>query len=331
MPRVALVAVGGNALIRAGQRGTIAEQRANAATTAGYVVQLVRHGYAIVLTHGNGPQVGAQLLRSELAAAQVIPEPLDVCGADTQGAIGYLLEQALEQALADAGLSIPVVTVITQTVVDEHDPAFGRPTKPVGPFYSAEQARCRERDLGWTMVEDSARGYRRVVASPEPLAIVEIDVIRSLARDGYIVIAAGGGGIPVVRRNAHFVGVEAVIDKDRASALLAGLLGADIFVIATDEQQVYLNYKQPGQVALGWISAAEARRYYEQGQFPPGSMGPKIEAALRFLDGGGREVVITAPERLLDGVLGRAGTHIVPDEPFDGAYGDIPQELLLVE
>lgn len=313
MGRTALIAVGGNALIRAGQSGTIAEQRENAATTGRYIIELIQRGYSVVVTHGNGPQVGAQLLRSEIASGQVNPEPLDVCGADTQGSIGYVLEQALEYALDEAGLSTPVVTVITQTVVSEADPAFQHPTKPVGPFYSAGEAQRRERELGWAMVEDSSRGYRRVVASPDPLEIVELKVIRSLVSDGYIVIAAGGGGIPVVRRDGHLIGVEAVIDKDLAAALLASSLHVDLFIIATDEEQVYVNYKRPGQAALGRIGAAAVEAYVRAGQFPAGSMGPKIDAALRFLRGGGQEVIITSPKHLLDAVLGAAGTHIVAE------------------
>lgn len=317
MGRTALVAVGGNALIRASQRGTIAEQRENAATTARYIVELIKRGFSVVITHGNGPQVGAQLLRSELAADQVIPEPLDVCGADTQGAIGYMLEQALERALADSGLTTPVATVITQTVVSADDPAFQHPSKPVGRFYSAEEAGRRQRELGWAMVEDSARGYRRVVPSPDPREIVELDAIRSLVRAGTIVIAAGGGGVPVVRRDGWLFGVEAVIDKDLAAALLARGLGVDLFVIATEVGQVYINYRRPGEWALDYVGASLVESYARAGQFPPGSMGPKIEAALRFLRGGGREVIITSPERLLDAVLGRAGTHIIPDAVDD--------------
>jgi carbamate kinase len=309
---LALIAVGGNSLIRAGQRGTIDEQRANAAMTARAVAQLVRTGYAAVVTHGNGPQVGAQLLRSELAAGQVIPEPLDVCGADTQGAIGYVLEQAIEQALADAGLAASVCTIVTQVVVDGHDPAFRRPSKPVGLFYSADEAQRHERERGWVMVEDAARGWRRVVPSPEPLEIVEIEAIRSLVRAGCLVIAAGGGGIPVVRRAGQLVGVEAVIDKDRASALLAIQLGAELLVISTDTDYVYVNYRRPAQRPLRQVSAAALARYQRWGHFPPGSMGPKVEAALRFLRAGGREVIVTSPERLVDAVLCGAGTHIVP-------------------
>jgi len=313
MSKLALIAIGGNALLRAGQTGTIAEQRANAASTARHLVQLLRHGFFMVLTHGNGPQVGAQLLRSELASTQVSPEPLDVCVADTEGSMGYILERALEDALADAQMGIPVVTVIAQVVVDDHDMAFQHPTKPVGPFYSADQAQQRMRDLGWRMVEDAARGYRRVVASPTPIEIVEIDVIRQMVRNGFLVITAGGGGIPVARHNRHLAGVEAVIDKDSASALLASQLKVETFIISTDADYVYLNYKQPHQQALGRLCVSVAQTYLDAGQFPTGNMGPKIAAAIQFLRSGGKEVIITSPEHLLDAVLGKTGTHIVPD------------------
>jgi len=314
MPKLALVAIGGNSLIRAGQRGTVAEQRDNAATTAKYIAQLIRNDYFVVLTHGNGPQVGAQLLRSELASSQVHPEPLDVCVADTQGSIGYVLEHALQRALDEASMRVPVVTVLTQVVVGGDDPGFLHPTKPVGPFYSEEEARRRERELGWKMVEDADRGYRRVVASPEPLEIIEIDAIRGLVLNGYIVIAAGGGGIPVVRRDGYVEGVEAVIDKDLASALLARELNVDTFIISTDAEKVFLNYRKPNQQALDRITVSEAELYFTDGHFPPGNMGPKISSAIRFIRGGGKEAVITSPECLLDAVRGRTGTHIVPDE-----------------
>jgi carbamate kinase len=313
MPKLALVAIGGNSLLRAGERGTIDEQRANAALTARYLVRLIQHGYHLVLTHGNGPQVGAQWLRSEIASAQVSPEPLDVCVADTEGAIGYILESALQDALADARLAIPVATIIAQVVVDAEDPAFEHPTKPVGPFYSADEARRREQQLGWYMVEDAARGYRRVVPSPAPLEIVEIDAIGSMVHDGYVVITVGGGGIPVVRRGRHLVGVEAVIDKDSASGLLAHLLRIETLFISTATEHVYLNYARPEQRALARLTVSEAQGYLDAGHFPPGSMGPKIAAAIRFLRGGGKNVIITAPECLLDAALGRTGTWIVPD------------------
>jgi carbamate kinase len=225
-----------------------------------------------------------------------------------------VLERALEDALADAGIALPVATLIAQVVVDEHDPAFQHPTKPVGPFYSADEARRREQKLGWHMVEDAARGYRRVVPSPEPLEIVEIDVIRSLVHDGYLVITAGGGGIPVVRRDGHLAGVEAVIDKDRASALLANLLDVDTFIISTATEHVCLNYQHADQRAIEGMTMSDAQVYMDAGHFPPGSMGPKIAAAIRFLQYGGREVIITSPDHLLDAVLGKTGTHIVPDE-----------------
>jgi carbamate kinase len=320
MAKRALVAVGGNALIRQGQRGTMTEQRENAAITARCIVQLITQDYCVILTHGNGPQVGAELLQAELAAAEVSPEPLDVSVAQTQGAIGYVLAQALDAALAEARSRVPLVPVITQTIVDDHDPAFQQPTKPIGPFYSAEEAQRRVHEYGWSMVEDAARGYRRVVASPEPREIIEIEPIGNLVRAGDLVIAAGGGGIPVVRRDGRLIGVEAVIDKDLTSALLAHLLNVDAFIIATDTEYVYLNYKRPDQRALDWISASDAQMYFDAGHFPPGNMGPKITAALRFLHAGGREVIITSPERLLDAVLGNSGTHILPDDR------PIPQE-----
>jgi carbamate kinase len=265
----------------------------------------------VVVTHGNGPQVGAALLRSERAADQVYTHPLDVCDATTQGEIGYLLQQSLQAALAEAGLTTPVVTVVTQVVVSPDDPAMLHPTKPIGPFYSEREARAKQAQFGWAIVEDAARGYRRVVPSPEPLEIVEEGVIRRLADTGVLVIAVGGGGIPVVRQGRALRGVEAVIDKDRASALLAARLGTDYFIISTDADRVYVNYKKPDQRPLGRVTAAEVEAHARDGQFPPGNMGPKIESALRFVRNGGREVIITSYERLLDAVRGEAGTHIV--------------------
>ena len=242
-----LLAVGGNSLIRAGEKGTIAEQLANAQRTAAEIVRLIRDGYRIVLTHGNGPQVGAALLRSERAASQVPGHPLDVCDASTQGEIGYLLQQSLDTELRRAGLRVPVVTVLTQVVVAPDDPAMQRPTKPIGPFYSHAEAEERRSRLGWEIVEDAARGWRRVVPSPEPVEILELDVIRYLLDRGVLVIACGGGGIPVVWKDGRLQGVEAVIDKDRASALLASRLDVDLFLISTDTDYVYLNYKKPTQ------------------------------------------------------------------------------------
>jgi carbamate kinase len=308
-----LIAVGGNSLIRAGEKGTVAEQFANARRTAAAIVDLIRAGYRLVITHGNGPQVGAQLLRSEQASDQVPAQTLDVCGAASQGEIGYLLCQSLESQLAAAGFDMPVVSLITQTVVSQDDPAMQHPTKPIGPFYSRSRAEEKKRQLGWEIVEDAARGYRRVVPSPEPLEIVELDVIRRLMNQGILVVACGGGGIPVVRSQRMLQGIEAVIDKDRASALLALKLGVDVFAISTDVDCVYLGYKKPEQRPLRRATVSELEAYMAAGQFPPGNMGPKIESALHFLKSGGKQVVITSYEHLLDALAGRAGTHIVVD------------------
>ena len=313
-----LIAVGGNSLIRAGEKGTIVEQMANARRTAAAIVGLIRDGYHLVVTHGNGPQVGAQLLRSERAADQVPGQTLDVCGAASQGEIGYLLSQSLLDELASAGLQVPVVSLVTQTIVSSSDPAMKHPSKPIGPFYSRAQAEERKRLLGWEVVEDAARGYRRVVPSPQPIEIVELEVIRSLVSQGVLVVACGGGGIPVVRQNGGLRGVEAVIDKDRASALLASQLGVDIFAISTDTDYVYLDYKKPTQRPLTRVSACELKAHYNAGQFPPGNMGPKVESALYFLQAGGREVVITSYDHLCEAIAGRTGTHIVPDADAGG-------------
>ena len=309
-----LLAVGGNSLIRAGEKGTMAEQLANARRTAREIVGLLRDGFRIVLTHGNGPQVGAALLRSEAGASQVPLLPLDVCGAATQGEIGYILQQALEGELRSAKLKVPVVSVVTQTIISLDDPAMKNPNKPVGPFYSREEAE-RKRQLGWQIVEDAARGYRRVVPSPEPTEIVELEVIRSLVDGGALVVACGGGGIPVAWRGGQPVGVEAVIDKDRASALLASRLRADMFVISTDTDYVYLDYKKPGQRPLKEVRVDELERYMAEGHFPPGSMGPKIESVLRFLSNGGKEAIIASAENLRLAVAGQSGTHMYPDKP----------------
>ena len=308
-----LLAVGGNSLIRAGQKGTIAEQLVNTRRTAAEIARLVRDGYRIVLTHGNGPQVGAALLRSERGASQVPGQPLDVCDASTQGEIGYLLQQSLDTELRLAGLHMPVVTVLTQVVVSQDDPAMRQPSKPVGPFYSRADAEERKRLLGWEIVEDAARGYRRVVPSPEPLDIIELDVIRDLIEQNVLVIACGGGGIPVAWCEERLRGVEAVIDKDRASALLASRLGVDLFVISTDTDYVYLDYKKATQRSLALVGCSELQKYADAGHFPPGDMGPKIESVLRFLTHAGREAIITSCENLYSAVSGAVGTHIVPD------------------
>jgi carbamate kinase len=313
MSKTALVAVGGNSLIRAGEKGTIAEQLANTRRTAAAIRELIQLGYRLVITHGNGPQVGAQLLRSERASDVAYSQPLDVCGAASQGEIGYLLAQSLHNELAASGLEMPVATIVTQTVVSADDPAMLHPTKPIGPFYSRTDAEERKRTLGWHIVEDAARGWRRVVPSPEPKEIVELDLIRDLVDQGALVVCTGGGGIPVVRENGGLRGVEAVIDKDRASAVLAGELGVDLFAISTDTDHVYLNYKQPGQVPLRRVTVSELAQHLRAGHFPAGNMGPKVESVLNFLRHGGHEAVITTFDLLAAAIKSQAGTHIVPD------------------
>jgi len=305
--RSLLVAIGGNALIRDDQRGTIAEQAENARDTARPIAALVAAGWRVVVTHGNGPQVGFILLRSELAgdSAPVPQLSLDMCGADSQGGIGHILGTALAGELARLGVRDRVVCLLTHTVVAEHDPAFGRPSKPIGPWFGQAQAVAKQR-AGWTMVEEAGRGFRRVVASPRPLRIVETPQIQTLFDAGYVVIAAGGGGIPVV---------EAVIDKDLASALLASTLGIPLLIISTGVDQVAVHYRRSDQRMLDRLTISEARAYLDAGEFPPGSMGPKIEAAIMFLERGGGEVLITSPYRLADAVAGHAGTRILPDAP----------------
>jgi carbamate kinase len=322
MGKSILIAVGGNSLIRSGEKGTAAEQMHNAQRTARAIVGLVRAGHRLVITHGNGPQVGADLLRSERAVDQVPGLPLDLCDAATQGEIGYVLQQSLYNELKAAGLQVPVVTVLTQSLVSPDDVAMQHPTKPIGPFYSDHEAQARSCELGWEMVEDAARGYRRVVPSPVPISIVESGVIRSLVADGVLVIAAGGGGIPVMSSGGRLQGIEAVIDKDRASAMLATELGMDVFAISTDVSCVYLNYKKPGQRPLSRVTASEMQSYLEAGEFPPGNMGPKIESALQFLWAGGSEVIITSYDHLCEAIAGPGGTRIVPDTLEERKLGE---------
>jgi carbamate kinase len=313
--RRAVVAIGGNALIRDGQQGTIVEQYDNAVEMARHIATLVAAGWGIVLTHGNGPQVGFILLRSELVGdkAPVPALSLEMSSADSQGGIGHILAMALLNELAARGLADRVAYVLTHTVVDPDDPAFTEPTKPIGPFYTASQAATKERRNGWSMVEDSGRGYRRVVPSPKPLRIVESAQIRTLVDAGFVVVAVGGGGIPVVETARGYEGVEAVIDKDRASALLASSLGVPLLVLSTGVEQVAWHFRQPDQRLLASITAREATDYLADGEFPRGSMGPKIEAAVDFLARGGQEVLITTPAALERAIEGQTGTRIVPD------------------
>ncbi len=308
MNKTVLVAVGGNSLIRAGQRGTLEEQRANARATAAQMAELVALGCSLVVTHGNGPQVGAQLLRTEAGSSQTYTQPLDVCVAMTQGEIGYLIQNALHDELNRRGFRLPVVTIITQVLVDRSDPAFSLPLKPIGPFYHEWEATDKSEELGWQMKEDASRGYRRVVPSPEPAAIVEIEAIRKCVENGIIVVTAGGGGIPVAYEDGALNGVEAVVDKDLISALLANELGIEEMIISTDVDFVCRNYAAPNRAPIRKMTLSEAESYLSE--FASGSMRPKIDSAIRFIKRGGNRVHITSPTHLIDAITGNFGTTI---------------------
>jgi carbamate kinase len=309
--RVVVVALGGNAILRHQDTGTAEEQFANVRRTCEHIVGVILDGYSVAITHGNGPQVGDILLKNELAKETLPPMPLDVCGAESQGMIGYMLQRSMEQALTTAQLDIPVATVLTQTLVERSDPAFGNPTKPIGPYYTAMQAKRLLEERGWTMVQEPGQGYRRVVPSPRPVGILEERAIRQLFLDGVIVIACGGGGIPVVASATGTLrGVEAVVDKDYTAALLARLIHAEDLLILTDVDRVALNYGKPDQKEIDEMTVAEAEQYLLEGQFPPGTMGPKIEASLQFLNAGGCRAVIASLVQARDALAGRTGTHI---------------------
>jgi carbamate kinase len=310
---ITIVSLGGNALIRRGEEGTIEEQFGHTAACAAGLANLVREGRKIVITHGNGPIVGNIVIRNEAARNTVPPMPLYVCDADSEGGIGFMIQQTLHNQLTRLREIKQVVTIITQVVVDGADPAFSSPSKPIGPFYSADEAAVLARTKGWRMIEDSGRGYRRVVPSPRPVRIVESDVVRRLVLDDVVVIAAGGGGVPVVEMpNGDLRGVDAVIDKDLSTSLLAREIGAGTIIILTQVDMVYLDYGREGARGLREVRLDELRGYRDDGQFPPGSMGPKIDSAIEFVQAGGREVIITSPERLDDAFAGRTGTRILP-------------------
>jgi len=306
-----VLAIGGNSLLRSKEKNSFADQMATLSETGEPIVELVRRGERVIITHGNGPQVGFVLLRSYLARHRLPEIPLDAANAQTQAEIGYMIQQVLGNLFQEKGMRQEVVTLVTRVIVDRGDPAFGNPSKPVGPFYTREEAVKLEKELGWCMKEDAGRGFRRLVPSPQPRAVVEIEEIRKLVSAGVVVIAAGGGGIPVVKENGMLKGVAAVIDKDLASALLANLLGAERLVISTAVDRVYLNYGQPDSKPLSVVDIEALRGYRAENHFPEGSMGPKIDAAIKFLEGGGKEVIITDPSHLLAALEGRAGTRIV--------------------
>ena len=306
-----MIALGGNALLQRDQKGSFDDQYQNVKGTVAKIADLLERGHKIVLTHGNGPQVGATLLRHEAAKNIVPPFPLDACGAETQGFIGYMIQQALRNELKSRGIDKFVVTMITRVIVDKHDSAFQNPTKPIGPFYTKEEAdKVREQKPELVIKEDAGRGFRRVVPSPDPKIIAERLAIRALVDAGFVVVACGGGGIPIIEENGNAVGVEAVIDKDLAGQRLATLIGANIFIVLTDVNGAYVNYGKPNQEIIKEITTGKLRNYSKEGQFKEGSMAPKIEAAIRFVESGGERAVIAALGELIEALDGKAGTQI---------------------
>jgi carbamate kinase len=311
-PKIALVAFGGNAMLPEDQRGLQTEQMRNAARAASLMVHIVQRGYELIIVHGNGPQVGNLLIQMEEAANKIPPYSLDVCDAMTEGSMGFMLERALINELRRRSVDKEIASLVTQVVVDKDDPAFVKPTKPVGPFYEKFRAQQLAREKKWAMVEDAGRGYRKVVPSPRPIDVVNNRVIRELVEAGRIVIAAGGGGIPVIiNSNGLFEGVEAVIDKDYAASLLAREVQADLFIILTAIERVYIDFGKPDQREVPVLTVDEARKYLAEGQFPPGSMGPKVRAAIEYIEAGGREVLITKDTHLKAALINRSGTRIV--------------------
>lgn len=311
MGKIAVVAVGGNSLIKDSHHQSVYDQYAAAAESSKHVAGMIEQGWDVLLTHGNGPQVGFILRRSELSREELHPVPLDYCGADTQGAIGYMFQRALRNEFSRRGIDKHAATVVTQTLVDKDDPAFKAPSKPIGSFMDQPTARAHEQDDGWSVVEDAGRGWRRVVPSPLPLKIVEFDAIVALIQAGFTVVASGGGGIPVIEEGGQLLGVEAVIDKDYAASTLARDLKADLFVITTQVDKVALNFGKPDQQLLDTLTLAQARDYLAQGHFLAGSMGPKVQAIIWYLEGGGTEALITSPENIERGLRGETGTRFV--------------------
>jgi len=312
--KIALIAIGGNALLQEKQRGLQEEQLDNARQTAEMFGNVIQAGYSLCVVHGNGPQVGNILIQQESASNRVPPYTLDICDAMTQGSMGYMIERMLINRLAFQKLAVPVTTILTEVVVDKDDPGFQNPTKPVGPFYTEFRAVELQKQKRWHMKEDAGRGYRKVVPSPKPLEIVQLEAIKLLLEAGHCVIAGGGGGIPVIRdASGYLVGVEAVIDKDRLSSLLAEQLGADTYVILTGVPKVALDFGKPTQRWVDRLTVTEAEQHMADGQFPAGSMGPKIESALNFIRSGGHEVLITSPEALEKEPYATVGTRIVKD------------------
>ena len=311
--KVAVVAVGGNSLIKDKAHQTIADQYNAAQESIAHIVDMIEAGWDVVITHGNGPQVGFILRRSELSANELHEVPLDYCGADSQGAIGYMFERAIYREMVERGMDKTAAAIVTQTVVGKDDPAFASPSKPIGTFMEEAAAEERAANDGWVVVEDAGRGWRRVVPSPKPLEIIEAPAIKALIDAGIIVVAVGGGGIPVVINDKGALsGVEAVIDKDFSSSLLATEIKADLFVISTAVEKVSLNFNTPEQIDLDKITVAEAKQYIKDGQFAKGSMLPKVEAIIKFLENGGKRALITDPPSIGSALRGETGTWIVP-------------------
>lgn len=310
--KVAVVAVGGNSLIRDKTRRTIPDQYAAASESMNHIANMVEAGWDVVITHGNGPQVGFILRRSELSLHELHPVPLDYCGADTQGAIGYMFQQALYNEFRQRGVAKQAATVVTQVLVDSKDPAFENPTKPIGSFMEQDTAIKHHNQDGWAVVEDAGRGWRRVVPSPFPVKIIQGEAIQTLIQAGFVVIGVGGGGIPVIEdENGDLVGVEAVIDKDFASSLLASTIQADLFLVSTAIEKVALNFNKPDQRWLDQITLTEAKQYLAEGHFAKGSMEPKVQAIIGYLEQGGKEAIVTTPKNISRALAGETGTRFI--------------------
>ena len=311
MGKTIVIALGGNAIKKAEEEGTAEQQLRNVKITCKHILEIIKRGYRVVITHGNGPQVGNLLIQQEEASKLVPPQPLDILGAMTQGQIGYMLQQTLINYLREEKLNIPVATIITQVLVDKDDPDFNNPSKPVGPFYTRKEAEKLIEEKGYIIkkVKPGRKAYRRVVPSPDPIGIIEKDVIKMLVDAGFIVIASGGGGIPVIDQNGQLRGVEAVIDKDLAGERLAEIVDADIFLILTDVEKVKLNFRKPNEKDLDKLTIAEAEKYLEEGHFLPGSMEPKVKACIRFLKAGGEKAIITSLDKAVEALEGKTGTH----------------------